>query len=413
MPKLTDKTELTTPASGDYLYIVDSSDTTDDPQGSSKKIKYGNISSIVERTTLVTVGTDSGCDYVIDGTDDDVQIQEAIDAVTNEKTIVVVSDVSLSSTIVINNSDVHIIHLGNITLAGGSGACAYQIGNTSMVKRVTLRLRNIDGTDKTDGQVGIKLYNCSACDIEFDTCQNVGKALYFTGARFDENILRFNQILYSEYAIHCDDTGALVGEGNQFLFGGIFACNHGVVVANGAKFGYMWLNGTIDNAGVAGSDDYVNNMATSQAGSLLLLKYLRPTSSTLFYKDVVMMSGNGRIVQAFGIESLKDITASLSTGRGGTVRHLYFKTAGSMSYNAVSGDTEIAAWSIAGTGRLALDSAGKLTWGADRKTFINVQPSASEPTSPVKGDIYLDDGTNTGGGGEKLRYYSGAAWVNL
>lgn len=42
--KLTDKTELLTPADDDFLYIVDVSDTTDSPEGTSKKIKKSNVS---------------------------------------------------------------------------------------------------------------------------------------------------------------------------------------------------------------------------------------------------------------------------------------------------------------------------------------------------------------------------------
>ena len=41
--RLTAKTELTTPSSDDVLYIVDVSDTTDSPEGTSKKIKHSNL----------------------------------------------------------------------------------------------------------------------------------------------------------------------------------------------------------------------------------------------------------------------------------------------------------------------------------------------------------------------------------
>jgi len=43
--KITDLTELTNPASGDYLEIVDVSDTTDDPAGTSKKIKKSYLNN--------------------------------------------------------------------------------------------------------------------------------------------------------------------------------------------------------------------------------------------------------------------------------------------------------------------------------------------------------------------------------
>lgn len=61
--KLTAKTELTTPANDDWLYIVDKSDTTDDAAGSSKKIKVSSLLkeyreyAVSDELTALTVGT--------------------------------------------------------------------------------------------------------------------------------------------------------------------------------------------------------------------------------------------------------------------------------------------------------------------------------------------------------------------
>lgn len=61
--KLTDKAALTTPASGDILYIVDVSDTTDDPTGSSKKItgsdlfKLAPVTSVASKTGAVVLAS--------------------------------------------------------------------------------------------------------------------------------------------------------------------------------------------------------------------------------------------------------------------------------------------------------------------------------------------------------------------
>ena len=53
--KLTDLNELTTPADGDKLYIVDVSDTTDDASGSSKFITKTNLfSGIVTASSTTT-----------------------------------------------------------------------------------------------------------------------------------------------------------------------------------------------------------------------------------------------------------------------------------------------------------------------------------------------------------------------
>lgn len=50
--KLTDKSELLTPADGDWLYIVDISDLSESPQGTSKKIKKVNVASANTITVL-------------------------------------------------------------------------------------------------------------------------------------------------------------------------------------------------------------------------------------------------------------------------------------------------------------------------------------------------------------------------
>jgi hypothetical protein len=46
--KITDLTPLATAASGDLLYIVDVSDTTESPQGTSKKITLNNLKSSLD-----------------------------------------------------------------------------------------------------------------------------------------------------------------------------------------------------------------------------------------------------------------------------------------------------------------------------------------------------------------------------
>ena len=54
--KLTDLTALTTPSTGDKLYIVDISDTTDSSDGSSRVITYGNFISGILATSISVTG---------------------------------------------------------------------------------------------------------------------------------------------------------------------------------------------------------------------------------------------------------------------------------------------------------------------------------------------------------------------
>ena len=56
--KITDLTPLATASSDDLLYIVDVSDTTESPQGTSKSIELGNIVSIETGTWTPTITTD-------------------------------------------------------------------------------------------------------------------------------------------------------------------------------------------------------------------------------------------------------------------------------------------------------------------------------------------------------------------
>lgn len=49
--KLTDLTAITTPASGDKLYIIDVSDTTDSSDGSSRQITFGNFTATLATLT--------------------------------------------------------------------------------------------------------------------------------------------------------------------------------------------------------------------------------------------------------------------------------------------------------------------------------------------------------------------------
>lgn len=44
---------------------------------------------------------------------------------------------------------------------------------------------------------------------------------------------------------------------------------------------------------------------------------------------------------------------------------------------------------------------------------LNITERSAEPSNPVSGDIYLDDGTNTGSGNPGWRRYTGAAWEDI
>ena len=93
--KVTDMTELTTPADEDIIYIIDVSDTTDSSEGTSKKIKKSNLVSVGAITFLALQDTPSaytghyGEFLVVDETSSNVSFSNyayhfsAIDDITN------------------------------------------------------------------------------------------------------------------------------------------------------------------------------------------------------------------------------------------------------------------------------------------------------------------------------------------
>ena len=72
--KITDLTTLLEAASDDLLYIVDVSDNTDGPQGTSKSIEVANIRGYKVYTALLTqTGTDAPTAIVMENTIGDVE----------------------------------------------------------------------------------------------------------------------------------------------------------------------------------------------------------------------------------------------------------------------------------------------------------------------------------------------------
>ena len=77
--KLTGLTALTSPASGDFLYIVDSSDTTDSASGTSKQITFANLISL----TALGITASAAELNILDGATLDVTELNYVDGVTS------------------------------------------------------------------------------------------------------------------------------------------------------------------------------------------------------------------------------------------------------------------------------------------------------------------------------------------
>jgi len=81
--KLTDLTELTTPADGDFLYIVDVSDTTESAQGTSKKIRKDKVDSGTSKENLANKQNS----LAIDGTGTKYPTVDAVNAIDLQKVL--------------------------------------------------------------------------------------------------------------------------------------------------------------------------------------------------------------------------------------------------------------------------------------------------------------------------------------
>ena len=153
--RITQLTELTDIADGDAFVIHDASDTVE--------AKYGLWSTIISEIkawltgrSVVTVGFDSACDYVCDGTADDVQIQAAIDAVNTDGggKIIVKEGTYYISTILTMRNNVHLVGEGDSTifyLVDGTNTGMIQSASGGMDN---IRLANFKADGNSDNQTG-------------------------------------------------------------------------------------------------------------------------------------------------------------------------------------------------------------------------------------------------------------------
>lgn len=349
----------------------------------------------------VTVGA-TDADYLFsDYASDDLAIQAAVDAVAlTGETVFVKDDATFVNTVTILTWYTRITHIGNITLSGASGTAAYRFGDNSTVVRFChITLKNIDGIDQDAGRNGIVFHNSSGNKVTLGYLKNCNVGLYFTSRRFDENIIEYITIQWCNWAAYCD-TPAKLGEGNEFHGGSIFNCQVGCEVVNGALFGYMYWFGTMDNQALPGTFDIINNMAFSQGGSSIFLKYVRPEASTFMAKDLVFLSGDGRMAQVYGIESIKEIGASLSGGRGATYRHMFFNALGGLQYNALTADTEVFRLSRNGVTTLYVQPSTGLTVERDvyalRSLGVGTNAPLSGTATLLDSDLFLAHTSITG-----------------
>lgn len=171
----------------------------------------------------------------------------------------------------------------------------------------------------------------------------------------------------------------------------------------------------VDSSGVTTSLDYkVNNVASANPGHTHTLAQggtdVTATASEVNQLAGVVVGGNatGDIVTT---DDTQTLTGKTIAGGSNTLSGL---THGSQVDNPSSGVHGVTG-NVVGTtdsqnlsGKTVTDV---LTFSGTK--FANLVMTGTAPGTPATGDVYLDDGTNTGSGDPSLKRWNGSAWVDI
>ena len=140
-----------------------------------------------------------------------------------------------------------------------------------------------------------------------------------------------------------------------------------------------------------------------------------PISTAVNQGDVIYYNGTNWIVLPAGVSGLALITGGMGanpawgslTGNGDVVGPSSSTDNCITIFNGTTGKAiQVTGWTI--------DDDGKMTFPDNAVSGMwNVTARSTAPTTPVAGDIYLDDGTNTGSGSTGFMIWSGSAWGDL
>jgi hypothetical protein len=130
------------------------------------------------------------------------------------------------------------------------------------------------------------------------------------------------------------------------------------------------------------------------------------------YGAISLTGGGTGALDAIDGDNLNDLDAAFVNIFGTTYTYTLDDDSGAAesSPDVISPDTN------AGTKRWILQSAvrSKITISDSASVPpMNLTERSAEPSAPVTGDVYLDDGTNTGSTNPGLRRYTGAAWEDV
>lgn len=322
-------------------------------QGITTPTITGNV--ITSTTTVCK----ANCDYIVDGVNDEVQIQQAIATAASGKNkyVLVRDNVNIGATIIVNVTGMRIDHLGDINITADN-IFVYEIGVNGQINDVQINARNIEANGYSSG--GIWTNWASVANVKINNFKNGSVAFYFQGPYHGEGTYTFNYIGWSDYGIFFNDSGnGAFAEGNEFLGGRMFNNHNGLFINNNSNAGFTYITGTIDNRALTTDTDYVNNMTSDKSGNYINVKYLRDnvTLNKFSSKDIIMMTNIFR-PYITGLKGLGDVEPLLSTGRGATTRHFFFNTNGQLQYNTIAGDTGLLSLSQGGVTKFSVDTGG-------------------------------------------------------
>jgi len=202
-------------------------DNTKPKHGTFIDVPVGGITSYSKAATVVVAASNSkdtsNADYVCDGTDDDVEIQAAIDSLpaSGGRVLLLEGTYVLGSSLNILKSNVSLEGQGNGTVIKGAISNSYIIvgdGSTTLYNIKISNLR-IDGTDQTSGH-GIyfrggsanKITNSVVYNCLIENCVSYGIYLYYS----DNNIVTNNYCYSQNTGIRLDYSTNNIINGNNF-----------------------------------------------------------------------------------------------------------------------------------------------------------------------------------------------------
>jgi hypothetical protein len=267
----------------------------------------------------------SVADYICDGVDDQIEIQQAHDLLPQwGKLTCMEGTYNLSDPIVWTKGG-HFECLGELR---PTGSCAFQLGTlVQHDNRPSVFIKKIYGYNQVSD--GIQVVNTAGMTwVTIGSIYTCNRGIFFpqNGRVKGEVYFKYEAIEYCHYAVLFDQPGEFndVMEGCQFHGGFIAMCDNGIVANGHTAWGYC--EGAIDNIGLANSHDFIDNGDGRWKVSLKFLReatcIFQPTDFVLGRTDTVIQTGgavqfpDGSIQSTAPKSKVKQFTRDLSASNG-------------------------------------------------------------------------------------------------